>query len=389
MRLRPFEPEDVAGVAALWRYWFHDKVLEPAPELEAWARRLYVERPGGDPDVPSLVADDGAGRVIGFLGATTTPVVVDGAPGTLAGVFPALVAPGTATTVAALLLRKFLGGPQVLTFTDGGHVKYERIWEGLGGQVAPTASLRWVKVLRPVGLGLALMSERRGWLRSAAPLLRPLAAGTDFVARRAVPWWFSTDWLDEGRARKVPTPPVDLVAEPLEPRAFIDAIARVHARTRLRPGYSVDYLDWLFGAMASIRGQGALETTLLRTPDGSPCGWWVAYLRPGGASRVFALDASEKRLDAVVDHLFARAESVGATSLMGRLDPRLRRSMAIRGTFTLNGGSRQMVHARDASLLDDALLGRLAFSRLDGENWYWWGIGRASVAAAEPPAERR
>jgi hypothetical protein len=33
-----------------------------------------------------------------------------------------------------------------------------------------------------------------------------------------------------------------------------------------------------------------------------------------------------------------------------------------------------MVHAADPTLRDDALLGRLAFSRLEGENWYWWAI---------------
>jgi len=60
--------------------------------------------------------------------------------------------------------------------------------------------------------------------------------------------------------------------------------------------------------------------------------------------------------------------------------------MAARGTFTHNGGSRQLVHARDASLRDDALLGRLAFSRLEGENWYWWGIDAATVPSEAPLA---
>ena len=361
MRIRPFEPDDVPGVAALWRYWFHDKVLETAPELESWAHRVYVERPGGDPDVPSLVADDGAGRVIGFVGATTTPVVIDGVPATLAGVFPSVVAPHAPTTVAAFLLRKFLAGPQAITVSDGGHVKFERILEALGGQVAPTASLRWVKVLRPVSLGAGSVLGGRGWGRASAPVWRPLARGVDAVARRARPWWFGTAWLDDGGVRKVPTPPQTLVAEPLAPAAFAEAVESVHARSRLRPAYDPAYLTWLFDAMARVSGQGTLEVTMLRTEAGAPAGWWVAYLGPRGTSRVFALDGSDRHLDAVVDHLFARADAAGTGALIGRLDPRLRHPMAARGTFTHNGGSRQLVHARDASLRDDALLGRLAF----------------------------
>jgi len=379
MRIRPFEPDDVPGVAALWRYWFHDKVLATAPELEAWAHRVYVERPGGDPDVPSLVADDGAGRVVGFVGATTTPVVLDGVPATLAGVFPSVVAPDAPTTVAAFLLRKFLAGPQAITVSDGGHVKFERIWEALGGHVAPTASLRWMKVLRPAALGADAAIGRRGWGSVTAPVWRPVAAGADALARRALPWRFGTAWLDDGGVRKVPTLPSELRAEPITPRTFADAVAHVHARTRLRVDYSPDYLAWLFGAMAQLSSQGRFETALLRTPDGAPCGWWVAYLRPGAISRVFALDADDRQLDAVVDQLFARADAAGVGGLIGRLDPKLRRPMAARGTFTHNGGSRQLVHARDASLRDDALLGRLAFSRLEGENWYWWGLTAANV----------
>jgi hypothetical protein len=388
VRIRPFEPEDVAGVAALWRYWFHDKVLATAPELEAWARRVYVERPGGDPDVPSLVAEDDDRRVIGFLGATTTPVLLDGAPATLAGVFPSVVAPDAPTTVATFLLRKFLAGPQALTVSDGGHVRFERIWEGLGGRVAPTASLRWIKVLRPASLGAGAVLGRRGWGRATAPAWRPVARGADALARRARPWWFGTLQVDEGGVRKAPRPPLALAAEPLTPETFVDALERVHARARLRPAYAPGYLAWLFDAMGRVPGQGTLEATLLRTADGAPVGWWVAYLRPGGTSRVFALDGADRHLDAVVDHLFARADDAGVGAVIGRLEPRLRRTMAARGTFTHNGGSRQFVHARDATLRDDALLGRLAFSRLEGENWYWWGIEEARVGGADEAGVR-
>ena len=140
MRIRPFDERDVPQVASLWQYWFRDKTRTPDADLVELVRRIYLERPGGDPDVTSLVADDGRGAMLGFLGVTATPVVVDGQHRTLAGVFPSVVAPEASTTVASLLLRKFLAGPQALTISDGGHVKFERIWTMLGGGIAPTAS---------------------------------------------------------------------------------------------------------------------------------------------------------------------------------------------------------------------------------------------------------
>jgi len=361
MRIRPFEPSDAAKVASLWQYWFRDKTRDPAPELVELVRHNYVERPAGDPEVPSLVAVGDDGALQGFLGVTTTPVIKDGERRTLAGVFPSVVAPEAPTMVASLLLRKALAGPQVLTLSDGGHVKFERIWERLGGRIAPTASLRWIKVLRPVRLGAETVLGARSWGRSLGAVWRPVAGGADWLARRAGQDWFGAN---ESAVQ----------AEPLTPAGLIDAVKRVHAKTRLRPDYDETYLAWLLKSMTAIQGQGDLEAWRVLSPTGAPLGWWVAYLAPGRTSRVFALDGTDDDLGTVTDHLFARADAAGVAALIGRLEPRLRRPLATHGTFTHNGGSLQMIHSSDPSLLNDALLGRLAFSRLEGENWFWWGI---------------
>lgn len=369
MRIRPFDAHDVPHVASLWQYWFRDKTRTPDADLVDLARRIYVGRPGGDPDVTSLVADDEHGSMLGFLGVTATPVIVDGQHRTLAGVFPSVVAPEASTSVASLLLRKFLAGPQALTLSDGGHVKFERIWQLLGGRIAPTASMRWIKLLRPTELGSGRVLAKRAYGRTLQPIWEPLAGGLDAVIRRIRPASFR------------PTPS-GYRGEPLTPADLIATIEEQHARTRLRPDYDVRYLDWLFREMAEIPGQGDWHATRVRSPNGGVAGWWIAYLQPGGASRVFALDATERHLGGVVDQLFEQADAAGVGALVGRLEPRLRGPLSTRGTFVHNGGSLQMIHSSDRSLLDDALLGRLAFSRLEGENWYWWGIAASPDGAA-------
>jgi len=361
MVIRSMEPEDAAQVASLWQYWFRGRTRTPDSGLVDLVQRLFFERPGAVPEVTSLVADDGAGKLLGIAAVMPTPVLVDGKVQTLAGVFPSVRDPDAPPSVASFLLRKLLAGPQVLTFSDGGHLKFERIWHLLGGHIAPTASLRWLKMFRPVR-SLTASRAYRGAIRCpTTPMLRPGADAADWVARRVRPAWFEVR-------------DTAFTGEPLEPEALIEAMAIVHARTRLRPLYTPTYLRWLFAEMARIREQGTFEANLVRAPDGVPVGWWAAYFNPGQLSRVFALDAGARHVDGVVDHLFARAADARVGGLTGRLEPRLRRSMATRGTFTVNGGSLMMVQGRDPSLVDDALLGRLAMSRLEGENWYWWAI---------------
>lgn len=366
MRIRRFEPDDAALVASLWQYWFRGRTRNPDTGLVDLVRRIYFERPDDTPEIGSLVAEDDSGRLLGFLGVTTTPVIVDGQTRTLAGVFPSIRDPDAPHAVASFLLRKLLVGPQVLTFSDGGHVKYERIWETLGGHIAPTASLRWVKAFRPArswAEGRYARSDLGGIL---APVWRPIYDGGDWIARRSYPHWFRA-------------PEGDYVGEPLTPEMLIEAVSHVHAGSRLRTAYTAPHLRWLLTEMAKIREQGTLEAQFVRAPDGSLAGWWISYFRRNQLSRVFALDGVDRHLGGVIDHLFAAAESRHVGALMGRLDPSLRRPFATRGVFTHNGGSLMMVHGRDRSLVDDALLGRLAFGRMEGENWYWWALRSRTV----------
>jgi hypothetical protein len=368
MNVRPFRAEDAAAVAALWRYWFHDKVRGPAPRLEAWARSVYAERPATDPDIPSLIAEDDEGRLAAFLGATVTPLSLDGdRVGRLAGLFPPLVDPERAPPmVATLLLRRFLAGPQDLTISDGGHPKYERIWEGLGGRVDPLASLRWIQPLRPAALGL-----RR--FRRGRRVLAPLAAGADALARRVAPGRLTAGFvpLSGGRSER-PAAPVTVRAA--TPRAWRDAADALRSRARARPVRSDADVDWQFARLTEIGSLQPLRIATAHDPRDAIVGAWVAGGPPGGVVRVFALDATDKHAPAVFAALLADADAAGAGALLGRMAPRWRRPVADARCLLHAGGSLRLVHARDPALMDDALLGRVAIDRLDGEAWYWWAV---------------
>ena len=48
--------------------------------------------------------------------------------------------------------------------------------------------------------------------------------------------------------------------------------------------------------------------------------------------------------------------------------------LAKRGVMLSAGSSMLMLHSRDRSMVHDVLSGRALLSRLEGENWYWWGL---------------
>lgn len=367
-------------MASLWQYWFRGKSRRPDTGLTELVMRIYVEDPNGDDDITSLVAEDTEGTMLGFLGTSVMPVIVDGEERKMAGIFPSVVAPEASSTVASLLLRKFLAGPQALTFSDGGHAKFERIWQALGGGVGPIQSLRWVKLFRPGQLGLDMLVRRRGSIRIAKPVLQPLAAGADWLGRRVIPTRFTADTrIDANSENLVTTSREEYRSEELTPTLLAEFAPLFHVKARLQPRYTEAHTSWQFGEMRKITEQGTLQTRLVRTRDNSPVGWFVYYLRPGGLSNVYAIEGLDRHLPGVVDQLFLEADAGGAGALIGRLEPSLRRSMRERGALVHNGGSLQLIHSRDKSLLDDALLGRVGFNRLQGENWYWWAIDSATV----------
>lgn len=362
MKVRPFRAEDAPAVAALWQYWFKDKTLVPDSRLTDLARRIYAEDPNVDDEITSLIAEGPDGQVLGFLGVSVMPVEVDGASGKMAGVFPSVVHPDASSTVATFLLRRFLAGPQVLTFSDGGHVKFERIWEALGGQIAQMQSLRWIVPFRPLETAAGSGSARKvvGRLQ---PGFVYLAKGADQVLRG----------LSRRRLR-APAAGNDYVTEPLTPSELVAVAAKLDSKARLRPLYDPEHLAWQFGEMSKIADLGEFTAHVVKTRNGSPVGWYVYYLKRGGVSRLFALQGLEKHLDGVTGHLLADADRRGAGAVMGRMEPKLRRVMAGRTDLIVPKGSLMMVHSKDPSLMSDALLGRLAFTRLQGENWYWWAI---------------
>ena len=328
---------------------------EPLPgsnNLDFLAATL-LDAPWVDAELPSLVAEDDDGRILGFIGVQPRRLTLDGAPIRAVCCSHLVVAPDARTTaLGPRLVKHVLSGPQAMTWSDTGTEVVARMWKAFGGFVDPVRSLDWMLVLhggRWLGRVVAAAARERGRPgRDAVPVGGvPLHALGRRLMRRAFP-----DGAD-GVAWEP--------ASAAEVTRDLPAMARA---LRLRADYDEESLTAVLALVASAGGE-ARSATVRRA--GRPIGWYV-YLMRHGVARVLACLGDPREADAT---LFALAEDVrqhGGTALGGRLEPFLAEALSAR-MAVLGFARRPVIHVRDPAVRTALAEGSAALSLLDGE---WW-----------------
>ncbi len=354
--MRTLEREDLPRVCRLYERVVRSGTLDPPPQLVGYFERTLLDHPWVDPDIPSLVYEDPAGEIVGFLGSHVRRLRVDGRPVLMACSGPLVAAPESRCRgVGALLMRRYLSGPQDLTITDGATDPVRRMWVGLGGQPLVHASIGWTKMFRPAATSMSWLSQRNGSpgliraLRFVAPVLDAAAQG-----------------LFRQRADLVPTRP-DADAVLLTVDAMLDQLRAAPRSLRLHLDYDAEYLHWLFRELEAVDVRGVPVRHLVYDRGGRVAGWYIYYLPPGGVAQVLQVAAPDGDPDLVLDHLFWHAARGGAAAVQGRLEPALFGSL----------GGRRCLLSRTAWALvycEDHVMGLLGsaealLTRLEGE---WW-----------------
>jgi hypothetical protein len=351
--IRALRREDVPGVAALYELVFRSGRLTASPEMVAYFEASFLDQPWVDPEIPSLVADDGEGGIAGFIGVHVRRMRFGDEPVRFACTGQFVVHPDARRrATGAFLLARALRGPQELSFTDGLTVR--EIWERMGGRRVPLSSGNWIRVLRPWRKGGDWLGRRAG-RSGAGPALRPALAALDRVAARA-PLFGAAG----GGGR--------LTGEPLTPEAVAESLDVLSDAFRLRPDYDLAFLRWLFRAVAEVERYGRFGGRLVRDPAGRAIGWYAYYLQADGTCQVLQVAASAADVGPVLDHLFAHALAEGAATVQGRLEPHLVEPLVRRGAF-LRRGEGALVHSSRPELVCALMSGDGLLSRLDGE---WW-----------------
>ncbi|MGH8907637.1 MAG: hypothetical protein ACRD0K_14220 [Egibacteraceae bacterium] len=353
--VRPLELDDIPEVASLYEAVSRSGSRTPPPRLAQYFARTFLDHPWVDPQIPSLVFETGDGRIGAFIGSHVRALRFNGRR-IRVGCSGQLVSDPAAggRGAGALLLRRYLCGPQDLTITDGATPQVRQMWEQLGGSTSFFSSLSWTRFFRPFRFAGDHLLERRGGA-SWRPLLRPLSSALDGLAARAC-----------GPLLRMARPPTR--GEQLTPQALLEHLPSVAGRLRVRPDYDEESLRWLFQEAARVATRGDLARQLVRDHNGRALGWYVAYLRPGGVGHVLQIAARDRDVAAVIDHLFHHAWRSGATALRGRCEPLLFTPLRQRHCH-LRHDALVLVHSRDASLVHAVLTGDGLVTRMEGE---WW-----------------
>lgn len=384
-RIRALERGDLPGVCRLYEAVVRSGSPDPPPRLVEYFERTLLDYPWVDPAIPSLVYEDPGGEIVGFLGSHVRRLRVDGRRVRMACSGQLVASPvARQRGIGALLMRRYLAGPQEITITDGATDLVRRMWTGLGGQPLAHASIGWTRVFRPAATGIASLS-RRDWHSGLTRSLRFVAPPLDGVLNALFGSWVEL---------LPPEPEAD--AEPLTIDALLSQMRDAARSLRLHPDYDAEYLRWLLAELEAVDVRGVPVRHLVHDHRGRVAGWYVYYLTPGDVAQVLQVAAPNGDPNLVLDHLFWHAARGGAVAVQGRLEPPLlgllkgRRCLLHRTEWAL-------VHCQDQSLL--GLLGstKALLTRLEGE---WWmghhllwcapsrrgGRGAATRTAAIPTA---
>ncbi len=353
--IRTLEHEDLPAVSALWSDFVNWDPTDSMPGLVGFFSRILIENPFADPEMPSLVYEDSHDGVVGVIcshprrfvfgeravrAACFGPIVID----------PAHRGKGLATQ----LLRRFLEGPQDLTFNDRTIDQVHAIWGDLGGITDTTASIGWSCMLAPAGYAASVLTRRT-------------------VGRHKPPAGEFLSIIDAPARRRLHPPPRSGAVEPLTNDALLDLLPQLQQQFPLRPAYDDAYLSWLFPTMEAVDLGDDLVRRLVRGEDGRPAGAYIMYVSVHGKAYVMQVAADRENLSVVLDHLMHDAATHGAVDIRGRMEPyllphlRTRKCRLVREDWV-------GVQAQDPTIINAALSGHALLSRMDGE---WWMRPRA------------
>lgn len=357
-RVRPLVERDLPHIVSLYEQVFAGRAGRASGSARIHLEQILCRSPWRDDTLPSLVCEDGAGRIVGCLGVMPRRMRIGDRSIRAAISHSFMVEPGSRASLAALALaRAFLSGGQDLSVAEGGGPS-RRILESLGGSTSLLYSLRWTRPLRPARYVLSYL-KRRGLPAPLAAAFAPLGSVADLLAPRIA-------------GASIAAPRSRLTGQELAAGDLLACLSGAAADRALRPRYDGEFLGWFLDLLAARQGRGRFEKVAVRDDSGALVGWYLFYLNPGGISEVVQIGATRGFMGDVVDHLFERAYRGGAVAVSGQMDPAAFQALAARRCmFHHDGISWFLVHSRDPEVLPAIHRGDAFLTRLEGE----WCIG--------------
>lgn len=359
--IRKLALEDIPAVAGLFQRVFLHRTGQSSAELQTYIRHLYLDFPGNDPEIGSLVHVRDDGVITGFVGGNALNYTFDGR--TLrAGVCGSLMVEGRESDplAGARLLKAFTSGPQDITFSETASETSVAMFTKLRGSVLTNYSLDWLRIIRPGAFALQVGSERMRPLRMFSPLVR--GADRAFLGRMGAEDLRWSGVPSEHRARGGFT-----VAE-IDVKAFLPLLDSFTSQFTVRPDWAPGQIEAILADAAQKVEYGPMTLASVSARTGTPVGAFVYHLKPGGIGRVLQVLARPGQQGSVLDAMIDHAAQAGAAALRGRTQPMLMDAMLGRRiSFTHLAST--VIRARDPEVLRAFQEGKGFFNGLAGEHW--------------------
>lgn len=323
----------------------------PQPLLD-YFREIFFRSPFASAEHPSLVYLD-QGKLVGFLGVLARDMEFRGQRIKAAVTSQLIVDRARHRGFAAIeMLRRFLRGPQDLSFTDGAGGPVHLLWSSAGAQPSRLYSFNWARPLRPFGM-VGSFGARMGPLGKVAGVA---AAPLDFLASR----------LPLPALRP---PRSECVSTPLNSSEMYRCMLEVGWREALKPCHQLSSFEWLM-AQTAANPIGELSMTAVHKQDGELCGYYICQVKRGGAASVLQIGTRRHdQFDQVLGALFRDAWERGATFVKGQAIPSALVNLTDHYCLFRQAHTCVVFQARDPRLENAILRGDAALSRLDGECW--------------------
>ena len=323
----------------------------PGPAAdEGYLARVLIDGAWTDPELPSLVATDDDGRVIGSI--TSEVRRMRHGSREIRGVCCAhlIVAPeGRGGATGALLLGALVEAGQDVTWSETASNDVVRIWQVYGGHADAARACDWMLVLRP-----------GTWMRSVGA-----AAARRSLTREALPVGaFPFHAIARGRMKsRIVDPGPDITSEDAGAEAIAAELGTMTRGLKVFVAHDEPYLAAVFEEVK--RMQSPLVSRIVRR-SGRAIGWYAYLPHTKRPSQTLHVCAARGEVGAVFDDLIRDARERGSSALAGRLEPHL--IGVLRQRLAVVGFARQpVIHATDPALRAELGAPAALITRLDGE----------------------
>lgn len=353
--IRPLSYTDIKGVAKLSRQAFPGSADLTLDYLKQTIEKLYEQERYNVPAILPLVSRNADGEVDGFLGVATNTFLYKKENILVANCYHLMADKGArAGLVPMKLLKKFMSGPQDLSFADGSIDLTRKLWSRMGGEAVLGQSIYYKVPLRPTSFLL-----RPALKKIATPLKNILhlsGRATDAAAGTLrVPIFHR------------PKPNFTLV--PLSPKRLLQGLDNIRSGYSVFPRYDLLKIEQKFALIENEKRHGRLHKIALMDKEKSIIGWFIYYSNKGGVCEVIQAISISGREEDLFDTLTWHAYTMGGVELSGRLMPSQVGSPFSTKAFSMPGRMWTLIHSSRDDLKCEIHSGRMFLSRLEGDLW--------------------